>query len=63
MHYAEYAGHAPQFFTIDRPFSLEAGGELPSVTLAYHTYGTLNEAGDNVIWVCHALTANSDVAD
>lgn len=63
MHYAEYAGRAPQFFTIDRPFPLEAGGELPSVTLAYHTYGALNQAGDNVIWVCHALTANSDVAD
>lgn len=63
MHYAEYAGRAPQFFTIDRPFPLEAGGELPSVTLAYHTYGTLNAAGDNVIWVCHALTANSDVAE
>lgn len=63
MHYAEYAGRSPQFFTIDRPFALEAGGQLPSVTLAYHTYGTLNAAGDNVIWVCHALTASSDVAD
>lgn len=63
MHYAEYAGRAPQFFTVDRPFPLEGGGELPSVTLAYHTYGTLNGAGDNVIWVCHALTASSDVAD
>ena len=63
MYYAEYAGRAPQFFRIDRPFPLESGGELPSVTLAYHTYGTLNETGDNAIWVCHALTANSDVAD
>lgn len=63
MHYAPYAGRAPQFFQIDRPFPLECGGELPAVTIAYHTYGTLNEARDNVIWVCHALTANSDVAD
>lgn len=63
MHYAQYAGRAPQFFTIDRPFPLENGQELPSVTLAYHTYGSLNAAGDNVLWVCHALTANSDVAD
>lgn len=63
MHYAQYAGRAPQFFTIDRPFPLENGQVLPSVTLAYHTYGTLNAAGDNVLWVCHALTANSDVAD
>lgn len=63
MYYAEYAGHAPQFFHSDDPFSLEAGGVLPELTLAYHTYGTLNETGDNVIWVCHALTASSDVAE
>lgn len=63
MYYAEYAGRAPQFFHIDRSFPLECGDRLPSVILAYHTYGTLNEAGDNAIWVCHALTASSDVAD
>lgn len=40
---------------------LELGGSLPSLNLAYHTYGNLNESRDNVIWVCHALTANSDV--
>src|SRR5690606_31248173 len=27
----------------------------------YHTYGSLNERRDNVVWVCHALTANSEV--
>ena len=36
---------------------------LPQLDIAYHTYGTLNVSRDNVIWVCHALTANSDVAD
>ena len=36
---------------------------LPSVDIAYDTFGELNSAKDNVIWVCHALTANSDVAD
>ncbi len=36
---------------------------LPEVTAAYHTFGTLNAARDNVIWVCHALTANSDCED
>lgn len=45
------------------PFQLELGGELPELTIAYHTYGTLNSTRDNVVWVCHALTANSDVAD
>ena len=45
------------------PFRLESGIELPDFEIAYHTYGTLNENRDNVVWVCHALTANSDVAD
>lgn len=42
---------------------LELGGVLPEVDIAYHTYGRLNDRADNVVWVCHALTANSDVAD
>ncbi|MFM9985121.1 MAG: homoserine O-acetyltransferase [Flavobacteriales bacterium] len=44
-----------------RPFELESGAILPEIEIAYHTYGNLNSAGDNVVWVCHALTANSDV--
>lgn len=44
-------------------FPLENGASLPEVTIAYHTYGSLNDNRDNVIWVCHALTANSDVAE
>lgn len=45
------------------PFRLESGESLPEVEIAYHTFGKLNEQRDNVVWVCHALTANSDVAD
>lgn len=41
---------------------MEAGGALPSLEIAYHTYGTLNPGQDNIVWVCHALTANSDAA-
>ena len=52
-----------QFFTYPHPVQLEAGGSLPSVEIAYHTYGTLNADKSNVIWICHALTANSDVMD
>ena len=44
-----------------QPFPLENGQVLPDIRIAYHTYGNLNAAGDNVVWVCHALTANSDV--
>ena len=52
-----------QFFTYNRPFPLEIGGTLPSVDIAYNTYGKINEDKSNVIWICHALTANSDVLD
>jgi homoserine O-acetyltransferase len=48
---------------IKEVFTLESGAELPELRIAYHTYGTLNADASNVVWVCHALTANSDVAD
>ena len=50
-------------FIYNQSFPLELGGTLPYLKIAYHTYGKLNEKRDNCIWVCHGLTANSDVAD
>lgn len=50
-------------FHYSRPFPLERGDSLPHLDIAFHTYGTLNAERDNCIWVCHALTANSDVKD
>lgn len=44
-------------------FRLESGKTIPELAIAYCTYGTLNAAKDNVIYVCHAITANADVAD
>lgn len=38
---------------------LELGGSLQSVTLAYRTWGQLNERGDNAVIVLHALTGDS----
>ncbi len=52
-----------QMYAYDKEFTLESGLSLPSLQIAYTTYGTLNAQKDNVIWVCHALTANSDPAD
>src|SRR6478736_4452743 len=51
------------FFDHNTDFTLENGTVLPSIRIAYDTYGKLNEAKDNVVWVCHALTASSDAAD
>ena len=50
-------------FSHKQPFPLVCGKTLPEITLAYHTYGQLSPSKDNVIWVMHALTANSDVSD
>jgi homoserine O-acetyltransferase/O-succinyltransferase len=38
---------------------LELGGRLENVTVAYRTWGRLNDAGDNAVLVLHALTGDS----
>jgi homoserine O-acetyltransferase len=58
-----YADKNLHFFSYNQPFQLESGEALPAFQLGYSTLGTLNEAQDNVVWICHALTANTDVAD
>lgn len=52
-----------RYYRHNQPFELESGQVLPDLTIAYHVYGTANESGSNTVWICHALTASSDVAD
>jgi homoserine O-acetyltransferase/O-succinyltransferase len=51
------------FISKEKIFTLESGKQLENLTVAYHTYGEYKKGMTPVIWVCHALTANSDVAD
>jgi homoserine O-acetyltransferase len=44
-------------------FTLEDGVTLRDVPVAYHSWGTLNAAGDNAVVVCHALTGDSDARE
>ena len=44
-------------------FILESGKKIKGLQIGFHIYGKLNKERDNVIWVCHALTANADVLD
>ena len=50
-------------FGDDEPFRLAAGGTLQPLTLRYATYGKLNEARDNALLVCHALSGSARAAD
>ena len=50
-------------FLYPHSFLLESGDTLPELNITYSTYGKLNADKSNVVWICHALTANSDVAD
>lgn len=52
-----------EIYRCPEPFVTESGAVIDGLELAYHTYGTLNERRDNVVWVCHALTADSNVAE
>lgn len=54
-----------QFFTFGSesdPFVLKCGSELTTATLAYETYGTLNEEASNAVLVFHALTGSQHAA-
>lgn len=51
-----------KLYTYNLPFHLESGATLVGIEIAYHTYGVLNKDKSNVVWICHALTANSDAA-
>lgn len=59
------ATHRPgalKYYTPFEPLLLDSGAALANALIGYQTWGTLNATGDNVIWVCHALTGTTDVA-
>ncbi len=46
----------------DQSFTLACGRTLAPIDMAYETYGQLNDAGNNAILACHALTGNAHVS-
>lgn len=44
-------------------FAFEAGGCISPLEIVYHTSNREYIPGEHVVWLCHALTANSDPRD
>jgi homoserine O-acetyltransferase len=51
-----------KYLTISNPLKLEKGQSLSEVTIAYETFGKLNDRRDNAVLICHALSGDSHVA-
>ena len=56
------AANSVRSYSFER-LALQRGGQLNGVTVAYETWGRLNETGDNAILITHALTGNSHAHD
>ena len=52
-----------QVFHSSNRFVLESGKVLPQLHLGYTTFGKMNAEKSNVVWIFHALTANSNPSE
>lgn len=52
-----------RIFQTNKPLTLESGITVPGYSLAYSTLGKPDPLASNVVWIFHALTANSDPAE
>jgi len=58
--YTEIISKKTHYFDSSESYTTELGVLLPSVRVAYRTWGTLNSQKDNVILICQALTGSAD---
>lgn len=49
-------------FVSREPFTFESGQTIPGFTLRYETYGRLNPARDNAVFIAHALSGDHHAA-
>jgi len=63
VRFAQIANPQSDIVHFSDPLTLDCGGSLAPYSIAYQTYGALNQAKSNVILVCHALTGDQHVAN
>ena len=51
-----------QISSVENPFEFEKGGSADPLTIAYETYGRLNEKRDNAVLIFHALSGSAHAA-
>ncbi len=51
-----------RILTVNKPFATESGPVLPGIEIAYDVLGDLDQERP-LVWVCHALTGNSNPLD
>ena len=49
-------------FRPDKPLALSCGESLPKMTIAYQTYGALNNQKSNAVLLCHGITGDQHAA-
>lgn len=53
---------APQTLHFTTPLKLDCGTVLDAYDICFETYGTLNDAADNAVLICHALSGDHHAA-
>ena len=53
---------ATNFLQVEEPFHFASGGSIPAVTLAYETWGELDEARSNAVLILTGLSPNAHAA-
>ena len=50
----------PLIHSFESSFTTESGVEITDPVISYRSWGKLNTEKDNVVFICHALTGNTD---
>lgn len=53
---------SPRIYRHDQPFAMRRGGVLPSIELAYETWGTLSASKDNAVLILTGLSPSAHAA-